>query len=131
LSTSDDWVSTEDVALGYKHLWKIKRLNRDLKNVVDVRPAYHRLEDRIRAHVLLCWLALVLIRVAEDESLKTWHEIKNTLSTLEVGIHQTGNGQVWQRTPINSGQRELFGALQIKPPPPYPRIAAPQRKRPL
>lgn len=131
VSTSDDWLSTEDVALGYKHLWKIERLNRDLKNVVDVRPVYHRLEDRIRAHVLLCWLALVLIRVAENESLKTWHEIKNTLSTLEVGIHQTGNGQVWQRTPINGGQRELFGALQIKPPPPYPNIAAPQRKRPL
>ena len=129
VSTSDDWLSAEDVALGYKHLWKIERLNRDLKNVVDVRPVYHRIEDRIRAHVLLCWLALVLIRVAENESLKNWHEIKNTLCNLEVGIHQTGNGKVWQRTPIDALQKDLFSALGIKPPPQFPNIATPQRKK--
>lgn len=28
-------------------------------------PVYHRLSRRIRAHELLCWLALLLIRVAE------------------------------------------------------------------
>jgi hypothetical protein len=31
-----------------------------MKSVLDLRPVYHRLEDRIRAHVLLCWLALLL-----------------------------------------------------------------------
>jgi transposase len=30
-----------------------------------LRPVDHRLEDRIRAHVILCWLALLLIRIAE------------------------------------------------------------------
>jgi hypothetical protein len=33
--------------------------------MLDLRPVYHRLEPRIRAHVLLSWLALLLIRVAE------------------------------------------------------------------
>src|SRR4051794_38798695 len=37
-----------------------------LKQVLDLRPVFHRLEDRIRAHVLLCWLALLLIRVVEE-----------------------------------------------------------------
>ena len=36
-----------------------------MKQVLDLRPVYHRREDRIRAYVLLCWLALLLIRVAE------------------------------------------------------------------
>jgi len=39
-----------------------------MKNILDLSPVYHRLEDRIRAHVLLCWLAMVLIRYAENES---------------------------------------------------------------
>jgi len=40
---------------------------RDLKHVVDVRPVYHRKSKRIKAHVLLCWLALLLIRITEGE----------------------------------------------------------------
>ncbi|WP_406336785.1 hypothetical protein [Streptomyces sp. NBC_00203] len=31
-----------------------------LKQIIDLRPVYHRLEERIRAHVVLCWLALLL-----------------------------------------------------------------------
>jgi len=63
VSTSDPHLSTEDIALGYKQLHEIERVNRDLKHTVDIRPVHHRREDRIRAHVLLCWLALLLIRV--------------------------------------------------------------------
>ena len=36
-----------------------------MKQVIDLRPVYHRLEERIRAHVILCWLALLLIRIIE------------------------------------------------------------------
>lgn len=38
---------------------------RDMKQILDLRPIYHRLEERIRAHVVLCWLALLLIRIVE------------------------------------------------------------------
>jgi len=58
-------LSVEDVALGYKNLLEAERGFRDLKSTLDLRPVYHRIEPRIRAHVLLCWLALLLIRVAE------------------------------------------------------------------
>jgi hypothetical protein len=76
VSTSDPHLSTEDIALGYKQLHEIERVNRDLKHTVDIRPVYHRREDRIRAHVLLCWLALLLIRVIENDSRQTWHQLK-------------------------------------------------------
>lgn len=36
-----------------------------MKSTLDLRPVYHHLERRIRAHVLLCWLGLLLIRLAE------------------------------------------------------------------
>ena len=39
-----------------------------MKQVIDLRPVYHRREDRIRARVILCWLALLLIRVTENTS---------------------------------------------------------------
>jgi len=71
VSTSDDYLSAEDVAMGYKQLHEIERLNRDLKHTVDLRPVHHRRRDRIKAHALLCWLALLLIRVTENETGQT------------------------------------------------------------
>src|SRR5659263_761114 len=42
---------------------------RDMKGALGLRPIFHYREDRIRAHVQLCWLALLLIRVIENLSL--------------------------------------------------------------
>ena len=66
LRSSDPHLTAEDIALGYKQLLEVERGWRDMKQVIDLRPVYHRREDRIRAHVILCWLALLLIRVTEN-----------------------------------------------------------------
>src|SRR6266511_1240270 len=63
LRTSDPHLSAEDIALGYQQLLEVERGWRDIKQIIDLRPIHHRLEDRIRAHVVLCWLALLLVRV--------------------------------------------------------------------
>src|SRR4029450_7269800 len=59
LSTSAPGLSAEDVALGYKNLLEAERCFRDLKTTLELRPVYHHLERRIRAHVLLDWLGLL------------------------------------------------------------------------
>ena len=66
LRTADPKLSAEDIATGYKQLLEVERGWRDMKQVIDLRPVYHRREDRIRAHVTLCWLALLLARIAEN-----------------------------------------------------------------
>src|SRR6516162_2327952 len=76
LRTSDPRLSAGDIALGYKQLLEVERGWRDLKQVIDLRPVYHRKEERIRAHVILCWLALLLIRVAENAAGGTWPELR-------------------------------------------------------
>jgi Transposase DDE domain len=52
-----------DVVARYKALADIERGFRVLKSEIDIAPVYHRLPNRIRAHALLCFLALVLYRV--------------------------------------------------------------------
>jgi len=116
---SDDHLSAEDAALGYKQLWQVERVFKDLKHVIDIRPVHHRLEDRIRAHVLLCWLAMLLIRLAENETGETWHQMRRHLRRLEVGIHKTRTGEVWQSNRPTEELAELFGALGLKLPPRY------------
>jgi transposase len=55
INASDDYLSAQDVVLGYGRLHEIERVNRDLKHTVDIGRVYHNCEERIRAHVLVCW----------------------------------------------------------------------------
>jgi len=117
LETSDPDISAEDAALGYKNLLAAERSFRDLKGVLRIRPVFHRLEDRIRAHVLICWLALLLVRIAERESGKTWRRMRTELERIKL-VTLTGQaGTVVQTTPLTDSQREILGALSVKPPP--------------
>ena len=54
LRCSDPHLSAEDIALGYKQLLQVERGWRDMKTTLELQPVYHRLEDPIRAHVILC-----------------------------------------------------------------------------
>jgi hypothetical protein len=117
LSTSDDSLSVEDVALGYKQLLEVERGWRDFKHVLDLRPVYHRKDERIRAHVLLCFLGLLLIRVAEVEVKDTWPTIRRELQRLHLGEFDGSAGRVLQRTETTSAQRAILTALAIPEPP--------------
>jgi hypothetical protein len=125
VSTSDPHLSTEDIALGYKQLHEIERVNRDLKHRVDIRPVYHRRDDRIRAHVLLCWLALLLIRVIENDSRATWHQLKKVFRPLMVAQHATKHGLVSETNAVTSDQKRVLDALRVKPPARFPNVPTP------
>jgi transposase len=117
LSTSDPDLSAADVALGYKNLLEAERAFRDLKTTLELRPVWHRLEHRIRAHVLLCWLALLLVRVAERRTGQTWRRINLELGRLHLVTLAGPAGRVEQTTALTSTQRELLTATEITPPP--------------
>jgi len=117
LATSDPDLSAEDVALGYKNLLEAERGFRDLKSQLLLRPVFHRLEHRIHAHVLLCWLALLLTRVAERHSGQTWRRIERETSRLQQVILAGEAGTIVQTTPLRPTQRAIYQALSIDPPP--------------
>ena len=49
----------------YRSLWKIEELFRINKHTLKMRPIYHRLSRRIRAHILICFLAYTVLRHTE------------------------------------------------------------------
>jgi transposase len=117
LSTSDPDLSAEDVAQGYKNLLEAERGFRDLKSTLELRPVFHRVKRRIRAHVLLCWLALLLIRVAERQTGHTWRPIALELQRLHLVTLTGPTGTAQHTTALTTAQRELLTALRIDPPP--------------
>jgi hypothetical protein len=117
LATSDPAISAEDAALGYKNLLEAERGFRDMKSTLLLRPVFHRLERRIRAHVLICWLALLLTRVAERTSGQTWRRIERETSRLAQVTLAGEAGMVCQTTPLRPAQKAIYQALSIEPPP--------------
>jgi transposase len=116
LSTSDPDLTAEDVALGYKNLLEAERGFRDLKSTLELRPVFHRLEPRIRAHVLLCWLALLLIRVAERRTGLTWRRIAIELGRVHAVTLTGSAGSVVHVTPLSTSQASILRACQVPPP---------------
>ena len=116
LRSSDPKLPAEDIALGYKQLLEVERGWRDMKTVLDLRPVYHRLEQRIRAHVILCWLALLLIRIIETTAGGTWPHIRRHLDRLHAGTFTGPAGTFRQRTELTKAQAGLLARLAIPAP---------------
>jgi Transposase DDE domain len=118
LRTTDESLTPEDVADAYKALYQAERGWRDLKTVqINLRPVFHHKDERIQAHVQLCWLALLLLRVAELAAGDTWRNIRNQLERLHLVTLATSEGQVAQRSELTPGHRSILQALQLPEPP--------------
>lgn len=116
LRCSDPHLPAADIARGYKQLLEVERGWRDMKQIIDLRPVYHRLEQRIRAHVVLCWLALLLIRVVETTTDQTWHHVRRHLNRLHAGTFTGPTGTFRQRTELSKPQHDLLARLDIPAP---------------
>ena len=123
LLTSDDTLPAADVALGYKQLLEVEDAFRTLKQTLELRPVYHRLSRRIKAHVVICWLALLLIRVAEVRAERafgatfTWSRMRPLLERMHLGYFVSSSGAIRQRTETQAEQARLFEAIGVPEPP--------------
>jgi transposase len=116
ISTSDDTLTPEDIALGYKQLLEVERAFRTLKTTLDLRPVYHRKDERIEAHVFLCFLALMLVRIAERKTNLTWDKIRTQMERLHRIEFFSNDGRVLQTTEPTKEQLNIFKLLKISPP---------------
>jgi hypothetical protein len=119
LRTSDPTLTAEDLAAAYKQLLAVERGWRDCKTSLGLRPVYHYRQDRIRAHVQLCWLALLLIRVAETRTSDTWRNLRHELDRMHLVTFATADGRVAQRSATTSDQKTILAALDLPEPPKY------------
>ena len=100
-----------------------------MKTTLDLRPVHHRKEDRIRAHVLLCWLALLLIRIAENQARDTWRNLRDELQRMHLGTFTGPAGTSQQRTEHTARQRDILNAIGVAQPPLFLHLQAPEPAR--
>ena len=88
-----------------------------MKGRLGLRPVFHHRQDRIRAHLQLCWLALLLIRVIENTTGDTWRNIATSSTALHLINLSTGDGHLAQRTALTTGQKTIVTSPDLPEPP--------------
>lgn len=116
LRTSDPTLTPQDLAAAYKQLLAVERGWRDMKGHLGLRPVFHHREDRIRGHVQLCWLALLLIRVIETTTSDTWRNVRHELDRMHLVTLATAEGRVAQRSALTAGHKAILTALDLPEP---------------
>ena len=98
-----------------------------MKGALGLRPVFHHREDRIRAHVQLCWLALLLIRVVENATGDTWRNLRHELDRMHLVTLATDHGQVAQRSATTAGPEDHPGRARPARTAPVLRLHPPRR----
>jgi hypothetical protein len=117
LRTSDTAMSAKDIALRYRQLLDVERGWRSMQRVLGPRPGDPHTEGAIRAHVVLCWLALLLARVTENACHDSWSKLRQELDRIAVGTFTGPAGTFRLRTEITGAQLDILTKLAIDPPP--------------
>ena len=69
---------------------------------------------------------LLLIRIAENESGVTWHQLKRIFRPLLVAEHATEQGVISQTNKLTVDQERVLGGLNLKAPKRYLAIPTPR-----
>jgi hypothetical protein len=97
-----------------------------MKTTLELQPVYHRKESRIRSHVLLCWLSLLLVRIAENATGEAWRNLRIELDKLHLGRFTGPAGEVAQWTEITPRHAAISKAATVAESPRYVRMATPK-----
>lgn len=124
LVTNVSDLRAEEVVARYKSLADIERGFKVLKSEIEIGPVHHRLPDRIRAHAMICFIALVIQRVMRAR-LKS-HPVDDVISPeralwslRKIQTHRVildGSKTIAGVSSISQEQAEIFESLGVRKP---------------
>jgi transposase len=118
LKTDDQDLAASETVGAYKELDTVESGFRDLKDVIEMRPVYHKTDDRIKAHIFVATLALFLKRSLEHQLAPALPELSATeaiTAMRSIGLAELDlNGHATRL--VSGGSRDarrLLAALAI------------------
>jgi len=120
-NVKDVEIKPVDIIKRYKSLADIERGFRVLKSEIEIAPVYHRLPQRIRAHAMICFMALILYRVMRErlKMANTNLSPERALAQLKrIHRHQikVNDKTMSGVSTLTKDQTSLLGALALKKP---------------
>jgi hypothetical protein len=124
VTSNDDTLTAEDLALGYKQLMRVEQCWRQLKSGLRMRPVFHYRPWRIQAHVTIAMLALLVERIAEIRTGDTWRNLADQLDRIKVVEYEHNGARVRQTSEMGPDITALLAKLGIPSPPKLHAVAA-------
>jgi len=115
-------LAPQEVVASYKALADIERGFKILKSEIEIAPVFHRLPDRIRAHAMLCFIALILYRVMRGRLKLAGVEVSPERALEQLRAIQRHRVRINDAEPIegissiDATQANLFQALMLPKP---------------
>jgi transposase len=109
----------EEMIEKYRSLAEIERSWRALKSTLHLRPVFHWTENRIRAHVFLCVLALTMERVMRKKLSAIATSVPTALTLLKrvrAGKATVGRKTVPILTNVGKPAKEVYDQLGVSAP---------------
>ena len=132
LETTEAHLSAEEAVQEYKRLGHVEACFAQLKDVIELRPVWHRTAERVRGHVQVAALALLLQRMLDrrlreaglDLSANTALRVLQTVRVVDFEDAEGGRHRVV--TKGSEVAQKLLRALKMrrKPPPRAPEEAS-------
>jgi len=106
-----------EIAKHYKSLWQIERAFKELKSTLDLSPMYHWTEKRIRGHIFICFLALVL-ELSFRKALRgeSYTKVMSDLKQVQAVLSKVRDKEFLKRTELPGRSHLAFRAVQLQIP---------------
>ena len=134
--TNTDNLSSEEIIMNYKQLWKVENSFRELKGTLKTRPMFHWTDKRILGHLVVCFLSYLCEayfakkldqrKITLKNNATTEQRIKSRpLSVAEAMSKlkevraipvRVKDKTLWIRTDINGNNADVFKAIGAKIP---------------
>ena len=123
-----DGLSAAEVVAAYRKLAWVEQAFRHLKTVqLEVRPVYHKRDDRIKSHVFLCMLAYYLqwhlqqrlkpLFESDGQGKNRRWPLRSVLDTLQQITRnkvQMGEVSFYQNSELTEDQKVIVDLLGVK-----------------
>ena len=97
-------LKAKDVIENYKHLWQIEKAFRMSKTDLRIRPIYHRLADRIEAHICISFAAYAIYKDLE----RVLYKEKSSLSVKKAAEQTQNMYQIVATLPDSKKQTKIL-----------------------
>jgi transposase len=123
IQTSDLDLSQDEVMDAYKNLWRIEEIFRTLKSTLEMRPMFHWTPDRIKGHMVACFISFVFertIELAVEEQCNhhlSSQAIREAIYSMQMSKLLTEQKQtLLVRAQITPAAEKILAAMKVQPP---------------
>lgn len=102
--TSETKMSSADIYAAYHNLWRIEESFKVMKSQLDARPVYLQKKETITGHFLICYLAVLLLRLFQFKVLRNRYGTE----TITAFIKNFRTARVSDRKSINLAKAGEF-----------------------